>query len=767
MLASCATERRPARELHLTPQTLKQTPFTPLGRCPIGTPTTQIATKIAAHLPISTSATESLVKDCDGACRSLQSTLAGLALTVNALPPLYSMPPLFPMPSVPTAGAHSLEPPAPLPDFVGASGRSRSPVPLSDLLDLQMRGSKVKAAETSELLAEVEREWRELEHEIREVRDERAAAANSRRQAKAVRQSFREWHATAQRYQRAVMATCLAMRRLFDEWHCSAGSLRRLIALALRIVRPRLRRGFHRLLAHHAERRREHRLLSASVAGFRRRMHAEWRTWASAAAARCEAHTTMRLAVLALTRYRRAVGWLTWRATVEAQSIARARLGASLATMRRRARAAAWCEWTHYSLERAGSLEFRLWCALRLWTREKALAWARWAALTAAWVQRVEMVSQCVARMRQEHLTIGWFTWAFKSRELRSSFEAIHDACCALVHNQRRRAFDLWKGRVEERAAAVEHAHAVMSMLSPQGLSPQGRALRTALWRWAAEHASMLALRRFAFRLLDAKLAAAWCVWSGRSAQLQLAATAACQLQFAELGVALRMWIAALEDAHAARQQLAVAVSTMQAAEVTIAFRTWLANVDAARAHLAATVRAWSPDSRATHRAFHAWAHAAQGQRQLLAAAVRLLAASLLKAFNGWMTAVTERQRLWQAVGCHLVNASVRRGLHSWRTFTAERQALMQQAASCRASMMQSSMRASLNTWTSYAEEHAEASRVLAGALSSLQLAGRAMRRAFNSWCIDCSSLQSMHRATAAMRLHDERVAFSIWHEHV
>ena len=152
MLASCATERRPARELHLTPQTLKQTPFTPLGRCPIGTPTTQIATKIAAHLPISTSATESLVKDCDGACRSLQITLAGLTLTVSSLPPL------FPMLSVPTAGAHSLEPPAPLPDFVGASGRSRSPVPLSDLLDLQMRGSKVKAAETSELLAEVERE---------------------------------------------------------------------------------------------------------------------------------------------------------------------------------------------------------------------------------------------------------------------------------------------------------------------------------------------------------------------------------------------------------------------------------------------------------------------------------------------------------------------------------------------------------------------------------------------------------------------------------
>ena len=130
-MASYSTEWRPSRELHLTPQTLKQTPFTPLGRCPIGTPTTQIATKIAAHLPINTSATESLVKDCDGACRSLQSTLAGLALTVNALPPLYSMPPLFPMPSVPTAGAHSLEPPAPLPDFVGASGRSRSPVPLS------------------------------------------------------------------------------------------------------------------------------------------------------------------------------------------------------------------------------------------------------------------------------------------------------------------------------------------------------------------------------------------------------------------------------------------------------------------------------------------------------------------------------------------------------------------------------------------------------------------------------------------------------------
>ena len=325
--------RRPAREHHLTPETLQKTPFTPLGRCPIGTPTTQIATKIAAHLPISTSATESLVADCDGACRSLQITLAGLALTVSSLPPL------FPMLSVPTAGAHSLEPPAPLPDFVGApSGCSRSPVPLSDLLDLQMRGSKVKAAETSELLAEVEREWRELEHEIQEVRDERADTANSRRQAKALRQSFRKWHATVQRYQRAAMATCRAMRSLFDKWRCTAGSLRRLIAIAQRIVRPRLRRGFHRLLTHHAERRREHRLLSASVARFRRRMHAEWRTWASAAAARCDAHTTMRLAVRALTTHRRAVWWRTWRTAGEAITVARARLGASLATMRRRAR---------------------------------------------------------------------------------------------------------------------------------------------------------------------------------------------------------------------------------------------------------------------------------------------------------------------------------------------------------------------------------------------------------------------------------------------
>jgi hypothetical protein len=82
------------------------------------------------------------------------------------------------------------------------------------------------------------------------------------------------------------------------------------------------------------------------------------------------------------------------------------------------------------------------------------------------------------------------------------------------------------------------------------------------------------------------------------------------------------------------------------------------------------------------------------------------------------------------------------------------------------ASMMQSSMRASLNTWMSYAEEHAEASRVLSGALSSLQPEGRAMRSALNTWAGVMMQRRSMVVAVASLIRGEQLWGLRVWSAH-
>jgi hypothetical protein len=66
----------------------------------------------------------------------------------------------------------------------------------------------------------------------------------------------------------------------------------------------------------------------------------------------------------------------------------------------------------------------------------------------------------------------------------------------------------------------------------------------------------------------------------------------------------------------------------------------------------------------------------------------------------------------------------------------------------------------------SYAEAHAEASRVLAGALSSLQLAGRAMRHAMRRWWARTDVALCVRSVAQGLRLAGRRRAMTSWMAH-
>jgi hypothetical protein len=132
------------------------------------------------------------------------------------------------------------------------------------------------------------------------------------------------------------------------------------------------------------------------------------------------------------------------------------------------------------------------------------------------------------------------------------------------------------------------------------------------------------------------------------------------------------------------------------------------------------------------------------------------------KAINSWIEYVNALQSVRRATAA-LRMREERVAFSTWHEHVCsegERDAALRRAVS---SMLQSSVRASLNTWTSYAEEHAQASRVLAGALSSLQPEGRAMRSAFITWRELFSVLVSIRRSTSSVLQLVERVAFSLW----
>ena len=190
-------------------------------------------------------------------------------------------------------------------------------------------------------------------------------------------------------------------------------------------------------------------------------------------------------------------------------------------------------------------------------------------------------------------------------------------------------------------------------------------------------------------------------------------------------------WLGLLHD----RQVMASAVYCMSLRLQRTGFASWLAATEVSQ-QLRSTLSSLSPAKRSMRKAINSWSEYGNALQSVRRATAALRMREERVAFSTW---------------------------HEHVCSNCERDAAMRCAVS---SMLQSSMRASLNTWMSYAEEHAEASRVLAGALSSLQPEGRAMRSALNTWAGVMMQRRSMVVAVASLIRGEQLWGLRTWSAH-
>ena len=120
-----------------------------------------------------------------------------------------------------------------------------------------------------------------------------------------------------------------------------------------------------------------------------------------------------------------------------------------------------------------------------------------------------------------------------------------------------------------------------------------------------------------------------------------------------------------------------------------------------------------------------------RNQQKLLSAASAFRGDSMRKAWNGWLSLLHDRQVMASAVYC-LTHRLQRAGFASWV----------------------------------FAMHGTLKKKQLRAYMSTLSPAKRSMRKAINSWSEYGHTMWALYRAAAAMRLREERVAFSTWHEH-
>eukprot|EP00900_Chrysochromulina_parva_P003430 jgi/Chrpa1/13088/Chrysochromulina_OHIO_Genome00020359-RA len=102
------------------------------------------------------------------------------------------------------------------------------------------------------------------------------------------------------------------------------------------------------------------------------------------------------------------------------------------------------------------------------------------------------------------------------------------------------------------------------------------------------------------------------------------------------------------------------------------------------------------------------------------------------KAWNGWLGLLHNRRLMETAINC-LTHRLQRAGFASWVSAT-EVSVTKQQLRAC---------------------------------IRSLSPEKRSVRKAINSWIKYVYTIRALSRGAAALRMREERVAFSTWHEHV
>ena len=467
-----------------------------------------------------------------------------------------------------------------------------------------------------------------------------------------------------------------------------------------------------------------------------------------------------------------------------------------------------WLAWLEMIRARRERVRLLTWSMRFILQRQLALGFATWQgawhhleATRAVETRSQETMVRVLSILANQDQARGFKTWKGVVDDVKANHQRVYDACQAWMGNQCRRAWHNWRELVLERELMRRVAHAFRTPLLCHALATWADSSRAGA-RVNAQLAG--AVRSFE----TVKFRQAYTQWSAVATQLVL-------------------------QTKVLRSMLAVAFRSEQ----LWGLRTWHAH--------AALVRKWRERIKETARraiksmslqslraAMNSWVAMSEArqrtQQKLLSAASAFRGDGILKAWNGWLSLLHDRQVMASAVYCWThrlqragfaswvfakcgtlkkkqlrayistlspAKRSMRKAINSWNEYGYTMWALYRAAAAMRlreervafstwhehgcsdgerdaamrgavASMILSSFRASLNTWMSYAEEHAEASRMLSGALSSLKPEGRAMRSALNTWVGVMVQRRLMVVAVASLTNSEQLWGLRTWHAH-
>ena len=307
-------------------------------------------------------------------------------------------------------------------------------------------------------------------------------------------------------------------------------------------------------------------------------------------------------------------------------------------------------------------------------------------------------------------------------------------------------------------------------------LSPATRSMRKAINSWSAYQNMMRALSRAtaALRMREERVAfSTWhehvCSEGERDAALRRAVASMLQ---SSVRASLNTWTSYAEEHAEASRVLAGALSSLQpeGRAMRSALNTWAGVMMQRRSMVVAVASLIRGEQLWGLRVWSAHAALVRRQRERVEETARraiksMSLQSLRAAMNTWVAMSEARQRIQLALlsaASAFRGDGMRKAWNGWLGLLHDREVM----ASAVTSMSLRLQRAGFASWVS-ATEVAVTKQQLRACIRSLSPSKRSVRKAINSWIEYVYTIRALSRGAAAMRLREERVAFSTWHEHV
>ena len=390
----------------------------------------------------------------------------------------------------------------------------------------------------------------------------------------------------------------------------------------------------------------------------------------------------------------------------------------------------------------------------------------RWRTMTKAALEQQEFLRGCLntfspdGREKRKVLN-SWIQLAFERR-------LVLHAIKTLTNRDLRSAFNAWIGNAMDFA---EQLYCVQQAVASMRL----RGVRSALNSWISFVAEAMKrqrrLRSVAGTMFGDNLRKAWNTWSALSELQRRMTSALNRFHMQGQNRALQCWI---RNTSGSANRATRVISSLQAEgrEKRKALNSWISNAEQIRRMrnaVAAIVR------RSEYEAFNAWAEAVMGRARRFEAMARSIASmnnrGLKSGLNRWIEfayEASEAQRRLRSAGKAFSGDVTSKAWYSWLEAAELQRDLSRQRASMvialKRFVMQNQSRA-FETWQCLAAAAAAAQKKMRSCVTSLSPEGRAMRKAFNSWCDVAASTRSLHRAASSLMHRCMRAGLNSWTE--